>query len=105
MQQGEDTEQHGNRECNLLCRHTNFAMGTCHPSTVLGQWWDKMYNTTFAERILSLAFVLVICLVNFLAFKNMDNDAIMQAALGINSSVIGGFIALQTQRREPPSRN
>jgi len=64
-----------------------------------------MYHTTLAERILSLAFILVICLVNFLAFKNMDNDAIMQGALAMNSSVIGGFIALQTQRREPPSRN
>jgi hypothetical protein len=59
-----------------------------------------MRGSTTPERLLSIAFVLVIAFVNFLAFVNPSNEKILQAALGIDAGVVTGFMALQTQRSD-----
>jgi hypothetical protein len=62
-----------------------------------------MNRATFGDRILAITFIFVVLALNIIAFRNPSNETLVQAALAMDSSVVGGFIALQTQRpRNPP---
>jgi hypothetical protein len=53
-----------------------------------------MNRSTTAERLMALGFVATLIFTNTLAIMYPTNEAILQAALQMNASVVGGFIGL-----------
>jgi hypothetical protein len=59
-----------------------------------------MNRSTTAERLMALGFVTTLVFTNILALMYPTNEAILQAALQMNASVVGGFIGLSLPHRQ-----
>lgn len=59
-----------------------------------------MNRSSTSERLMALGFVATLVFTNVLALMHPTNEAILQAALQMNASVVGGFIGLSLPHRQ-----